>query len=270
MPFTGRNYQGISSKLHIKMGLQYIRALCCCLFLQMLTSASSHIIKRRFCVAFEIDNFKNAHKVFDSVTGMSRRRCMMRCAGHSLCTGFSYHAHERACALSSGKMTCTSITSWLVVCCHVSMSGATTLASQTPKRRRLVLASTRSNWRQGPVHQSNFLYGHVYSWLFGWQETLHCETAYKTRTSCKARCGKILDLARTAGYSWTPLVPGDAVPANATVGGYGPDGEDLVIARRVLEYEEFFGYYSKIMKASYFNVEGGVAHFGTVDILVTW
>ena len=92
----------------------------------------------------------------------------------------------------------------------------------------------------------------------------------KTRTSCKARCGKILDLARTAGYSWTPLVPGDAVPANATVGGYGPDGEDLVIARRVLEYEEFFGYYSKIMKASYFNVEGGVAHFGTVDILVTW
>ena len=204
MPFTGRYYQGISSKLHIKMGLQYIRALCCCLFLQMLTSASSHIIKRRFCVAFEIDNFKNAHKVFDSVTGMSRRRCMMQCAGHSLCTGFSYHAHERACALSSGKMTCTSITSWLVVCCHVSMSGATTLASQTPKRRRLVLASTRSNWRQGPVHQSNFLYGHVYSWLFGWQETLHCETAYKNKDIVQS---EVWEDTGSSTYCWLQLDP---------------------------------------------------------------
>ena len=92
-------------------------------------NASSHIIKRRSCVAFEIDNFKNAHKVFESVKGMSRRRCMIRCAGHSLCTGFSYHAHESACALS-GKMTCTSITRGLVGWLYAAMSPC--LASQTP------------------------------------------------------------------------------------------------------------------------------------------
>ena len=206
------------------MGLQYIRALCCCLFLQMLTSASSHIIKTRSCVGFEIDNFKNAHKVFDSVKGMSRRRCMIRCAGHSLCTGFSYHSHERACALSSGKMTCTSITRGLVGWLYAAMSPC---QGQRPWRARRP-SDEGLYWRVPDQTEdrvrsiSRTLFTGMYIPGY-WDGEIHyiVKPRTKTRTSCKARCGEILDLERTAGYSWTPLIPGDAVPANATVGGYG-------------------------------------------------
>ena len=250
------------------MGLQYICALYGCLFLQKLTSASSHIIKRRFCVAFEMNNFKNAHKVFDNVSGMSRRRCMIRYAGHSLCTGVSYHSQKRACALSSGKMTYTSITGGLVGWLYAAMSpcqGQRPWRARCPRGEGLYWRVPDQTEDRTQTISRTFFMGMYIPGYWDGEKHYIVKPRTKTRTSCKARCGEILDLERTAGYSWTPLVPGDAVPASGTVDGYGLDGEALVIARRVLDDDELFGYYSKFMKASYFNVEGGVAHFGTVD-----
>ena len=175
---------------------------------------------------------------------------------------------KRACALSSGKMTCTSITGGLVGWLYAAVSpcqGQRPWRARCPRGEGLYWRVPDQTEDRTQTISRTFFMGMSIPGYWDGEKHYIVKPRTKTRTSCKARCGEILDLERTAGYSWTPLVPGDAVPASGTVDGYGLDGEALVIARRVLDDDELFGYYCKFMKASYFNVEGGVAHFGTVD-----
>ena len=241
----------------------------------LLLHAAAQIIKRRLCVMFEVNKYRKSSGVLSSLNVVDKNHCMMECTRHGSCHAINYALDTGLCELVTRVTGCMAVTeSPRFHFVHMGECDAVIpWRALTPVdgNWQWVIETNLIDWSKaidlsGIRYVSRTFYKGTYlpGW---WQSGLFRTITPQIETSfCRNPSGQLL-VMDPLNYNWTAFTSGEAVPANALIGGYWPDDAPLYIIRAIILGEFHSGYYNaRITKA--FIIKNNPEHPVNMDILV--
>ena len=222
--------------------------------------------KRKLCTEFTVDDYKAEKNPINTNYNLTKSQCMLACAREKNCSAFNFRWIDGACALLlviSSCMVGNTTADWVYVsvsqCDFVVPWYSRTPAREGPWDWVTIQSDSLSNsdlLGMTDVDDTTRFVSRVFykgMYLPGWATGVVPNfRAIDPSTGILINCpsGQFLSFPVIGGIfpDWEWINAGDPVPSGAIVGGHGPRGEPLFVAR----YEQ-----NTIAVAGYYNLLGG-------------
>ena len=245
-------------------------------------SVGGGIHRRKLCVEFEINDYKDAEKPINVFSSLKKHQCLTFCAHERNCSAVNFRFADGTCTLLHTLSPCISFDTtvdWLYVSlapCRYQPPWDFRAPEEGPwhwittndlTRPDLVVSVSSTNVARYVIRVN--LRGML---VPGWRANFSSSSSFFAidpldHSMGKCPVGQYLSWSATAdvGPAWQWIDAGDPVPPGAVIGGYGPKMEPLFVARYTQNTMAPAGYYDPRSGKGYFRF--GVMHPERMEIL---